>query len=406
MNILLAHNFYQQPGGEDQVFAEEARLLESHGHQVTRFTMDNDAIDGMGRIGLARKTIWNRESQAPLRKAIRDSRAQVVHFHNTFPLISPAAYYTAHEEGAAVVQTLHNYRLICPAATFYRAGGVCEQCLGRAITWPAVRHACYRDSRPASAAITAMLAYHKWKNTWSREVDLYIALTEFAASKFVQGGFQKDKVLVKSNFVDPDPGFGSGDGDYALFVGRLAPEKGVALMIQAWQNPKLGINLKIIGDGPLRGEVEKAAASNPQVQYLGRRALSEVYGMMGSARLLVFPSQWYEGQPRTILESFAKGTPVVACRLGSMPELIQPGRTGLLFEPGDACDLAQKVTVLHSGQIEQNEMRKNARKQFEQHFTAAQNYPILLGCYNQALGQLGGASGQSTPTSQDRMQTP
>lgn len=392
MNVLLVHNFYQQPGGEDSVFAEEHRLLEQNGDGVVRFTVHNDAVAAMGKFELARKTIWNRDAQAALREAIRAHGSDVVHFHNTFPLISPAAYYAAHAEGAAVVQTLHNYRLLCPAATFCRDGEVCEDCLGRAVAWPGVWHKCYRDNRIASAAVAAMLAFHRMKKTWRDEVDAYIALTEFARSKFIEGGLPAERIIVKPNFVDPDPEAGRGSGGYALFVGRLTQEKGVPTLLDAWKllSATGEIPLRIVGDGPMVDQVRTACRHVAGMEYVGRRPSEVVYGMMGDARMLIFPSQWFEGQPRTIVESLAKGTPVVASRLGSMSEMIEHGRSGMLFAPGDAEDLAQQVRRLMSlPDSEAAAMRRSARQQFEQHYTAGTNYPLLRGIYQFAMDRAG-----------------
>lgn len=384
MKVLLVHNFYQQPGGEDQVFAEEGKLLEDHGHTVGRWTVDNDDIAGMGKLTLARKTIGNKDSRETLKAKIREIGAEVVHFHNTFPLVSPAAYGAAHEAGAAVVQTLHNYRLMCPAATFYRADRVCEDCMGKAIPWPAVLHGCYRG-RMASGVATAMLSYHRMAGTWQKEVDAYIALTEFARKKFIEGGLTEAKLRVKPNFVDPDPGPGKGGGDYILFAGRLTKEKGVMSVIEAWKAHRPALKLRMIGDGPLREQVEQAIRGEPAIEYLGRRPLPEVYELMGGAAGLVFPSEWYEGMPKTIVESFAKGTPVIASNLGSMPEMIDPGMTGFLFEPGNPADLARQVARLTDGQANLLSMREAARQVYQQRFTAAQNYPVLMEIYGVAL---------------------
>src|SRR5688500_5602362 len=329
MNILLVHNFYQQPGGEDQVFADEAKMLRDRGHDVRQITVHNDAVDRMGKLALARRTIWTRAAYDALRDAAAAHRADVVHFHNTLPLISPAGDRAAHDAGAAVVQTLHNYRLLCPTATFYRDGGVCEDCMGKFVPWPGVWHKCYRDNRAASAVIATMLTVHRALRTYRDEVDVFIALTEFARRKFVEGGLPAEKIIVKPNFVDPDPGVGSGGGGYVLFVGRLTEEKGVGTLLQAWETLAGQVPLKICGDGPLRPRVESAAARTElNVQYLGRRPLDEVQLLMGESALLIFPSTWYEGLPRTIVESFAKGTPVLASDLGSMTELVADGRTG------------------------------------------------------------------------------
>jgi glycosyltransferase involved in cell wall biosynthesis len=388
MNILLVHNFYQQAGGEDQTFADEGRMLEQHGNVVGRFTMDNHAVDTIGKLTVARQTIWNRQARQSLRKAVRETGAQVVHFHNTFPLISPAGYYAAHDEGAAVAQTLHNYRLLCVAATFCRDNRVCEDCLGRAVAWPGILHGCYRGSRAGSAAVAAMLAYHRLAGTWRKEVDVYIALSEFGRNKFIEGGLPPDKLMIKPIYSDPDPGVGAGQGDFAVFVGRLTLEKGVGILLDAWPKvfAKTGVKLKIIGSGPMRDAAEAAGKKGTGIEFLGRlESQREVYDTMGAARALIFPSIWYEGQPRTIVESLAKGTPVLASRLGSMPEMITDNQTGLLFEAGNTDDLVRQAQSLFAQEENRTRMRQAARLEFESRYTAEKNYPLLMRCYETAL---------------------
>lgn len=387
MNVVVCHNFYQEPGGEDQVFRDEAALLESHGHAVARFTMHNDAVGSLGAARLAGKTLWNRAAARELGEVVRRHRADVVHFHNTFPLISPAAYYAARRAGAAVVQTLHNYRLACPAATFLRDGRPCEDCLGRSVPWPAVRHACYRGSRAATATTAGMLTLHRLIGTWRDRVDAYVALTDFARDKLVAAGLPAERVVVKPNFVAPDPGAGNGSGGYALFVGRLAPGKGLETLLRAWTEHYPGIPLKVLGDGALAALVREAAGTCPQVEWLGRRPLDEVYRVMGEAALLVLPSVWYEGLPKALIESFAKGTPVVASRLGSLAEAVEHGRTGLHFEPGNPADLARQVRHLASDPSALARMRAAARTEFEQKYTAERNLRLLTDIYGRAVAR-------------------
>jgi glycosyltransferase involved in cell wall biosynthesis len=397
MNVLTVHNFYQQPGGEDQVFADESRLLRDRGHDVKQFTVHNDAVDGMGRLELARRTIWNRAAYDDLRAAVASYRADVVHFHNTLPLISPAGYRAAHDAGAAVVQTLHNYRLLCPTATFYRDGGACEDCLGKFVPWPGVLHKCYRENRAASAVIATMLTVHRALRTYRDEIDVFIALTEFARRKFVEGGLPAEKIVVKPNFVDPDPGVGTGGGGFALFVGRLTEEKGILTLLQAWETLRGSVPLTILGDGPLRPRVEQAASSGTSgIAYLGRRPLEKVSATMGESDLLIFPSTWYEGMPRTIVESFAKGTPVIASDLGSMTELVADGRTGFLFPPGDAAALAERVRRAVGAGADaglRREMRRQARGAYERLYTAERNYEMLIAAYEAALRRRQAARG-------------
>jgi glycosyltransferase involved in cell wall biosynthesis len=408
MRILVVHNFYQQPGGEDQVFRDEAALLRQHGQDLLTLEFHNDAIAEMGaagRLALARKTIWNNDSYKRTRESCQSFRPQVVHFHNTFPLVSPAGYAAARDAGAAVVQTLHNYRLICPAATLFRQGSVCEQCVGRTLPWPGVVHKCYRDSRSASAVTASMLAWHKLRGTYANAVDRFIALTEFARAKLIQGGLPAAKLLIKPNFV-PDLAQGTGNGDFVLFVGRLVPEKGIATLLSAWSLARTGplsrLKLRIMGDGPLAEQVRAAAAQNPQIVYDGRRTPQEVCDTLGLAQLLIFPSQWYEGLPRTIIEAYAKGTPVLASRLGSMIELVQEGQTGALFQPGDPADLIRQASRLVDNVAVLAELRRGARAAFLARYTADQNYRMLMAVYEQAMqaSPFGSASGSSSGSSE------
>lgn len=388
MRILTVHNYYQQRGGEAEIFETESALLESYGHHVIRYTVHNDAIKETGRLDTARATLWNAQTYEAVRALIRTEQPDIAHFHNTFPLISPAAYYAARAERVPVVQTIHNYRLMCPKALFFRNGRVCEDCLHKSFPWPGIAHACYRDSRAASAVVAAMLAFHHTKKTWTDLVDVYVlALTEFARKKFIEGGLPAEKLVVKPNFVYPDPGPGAGQGGYALFVGRLSKEKGIETMLAAWQQSEMPIPLKIVGDGPEAPRVAAAADRTPTVEWLKRQPLEVVYELMGEAACLLVPSIWYEGLPRTIVESFARGTPVIASNLGAMSSLIEHGRTGLHFEPGNADELAGQVQWFWAHPDDQRRMRREARATFEATFTAERNYEMLMAIYETAMAR-------------------
>lgn len=381
MKILLAHNEYQQPGGEDQIFRSEAALLEAHGHQVLRYAAHNDRVAGMNPVALAGSTVWNRASYRELQSMIRRERPQVAHFHNTLPLISPAGYYAAKAEGVPVVQTLHNYRLLCPNALFFRDGHVCEDCQGKWIPWPGVLHACYRESRPASAAVAAMLTTHRALRTWTEQVDVYISPSEFTRKKLVQGGLPEEKVAVKPHFVHPRPEVGEGRGGYAVFVGRLSPEKGIDTLLSAWESLGGELRLKIVGDGPLASRVAEATRRMPKVEWLGRRPSDEILRIMGDAVLVVVPSKIYETFGRVVIEAFAKGTPVVGTNLGAIAELVEHGRTGVHCRPGDPKDLAAQVrwALAHPAELER--MRMEARREFEARYTSERNYQTLKEIY-------------------------
>ena len=385
MKILAVHNRYQRPGGEDQVFVDETALLETRNHRVLRYEVHNDQVKQVNRLTLAKDTVWNTSAYRELGALIRRERPHVVHFHNTLPLVSPAGYYAARAEGVPVIQTLHNYRLLCPVALFFRDGRVCEDCMGKAVPWPGVVHRCYRGSRAASGVIATMLTVHRALRTWTEMVDVYVALTEFARDKFIEGGLPAGKIVVKPNFVAPDPGQGPGGGGYALFVGRLAPEKGTGTMLAAWDRLGTRIPLKIVGDGPLRDRVVEAAARQSNVEWLGHRPVEDVHALMGKADMLVFPSEWYETFGRVAVEAFAAGTPVIAANIGAVAELVEHGRTGLKFRPGDPEDLVTQVEWALSHSAELRSMREEVRAEFEAKYTAERNYRALMEIYEAAL---------------------
>lgn len=387
MNVLVVHNRYRESGGEDRVVDLETSLLARHGHTVIRHTADNRRIDEIQPLTLAAKTLWNHTAYREVRRLIARERADLLHVHNTLPLASPAVYYAAHAEGIPVVQTLHNYRLACPNAVCFRDGRRCTDCVGTTIAWPSVRHACYRRSRTATGAVAAMVLLHRIAGTWQNKVDLYIAPTEFARRMFVSSGVAPESIVVKPHFVDPDPGVGTGRGGYALFVGRLSAEKGVATLLAAWSRLDGRVPLRIVGDGPLAPIVADAAGRLPGVSSLGQRPPSEVQHLIGDAAFLIFPSIAYETFGQVIVEAFAAGTPVVASDGGAAAELVEHQRTGLLVRPGDADHLVEKVEWLLARPESQNAMRSAARAAYEARFAANANYQSLMAIYDHATAR-------------------
>lgn len=386
MKVLVCHNFYQRPGGEDNVFAAEIALLESHGNQVIRYERHNSDISAMDKTDLLKRTIWNRETVADLTQLIETERPDVMHCHNTFPLISPSTYAVARDMNVPVVQTLHNYRLVCPKAALLREGRICEDCLGKQLAWPAVVHACYRDSRSASAAVTGMLAYHWHRGTWTKAVDRYVAPSQFLKRKFVEGGFPEDTISVKPHFVGHDPGTGTGSGNYALFVGRLSPEKGIQCLLDAWTLLPDQLELKILGDGPLADTVAAAASADARIDWLGHQPATTVHTVMKEAKFLIVPSIWYEPFGLCVVEAFANGTPVIASRIGAMPEIIEHGKTGFLFDPADAAALARLTTAAFQQPEDLAQMRIAARARYDDICCADANYDMLLDIYRRAIG--------------------
>jgi glycosyltransferase involved in cell wall biosynthesis len=385
MNILSVHNSYRTPGGEDQVFAQEADLLRAHGHKVLLYHTSNEQVTGKNPLVLLGNTIWNKQTYSELLDLMQREKPDVVHVHNTFPVISPAVYYAAKEAGIPVVQTLHNFRMLCPAGTLFRDGHVCEDCVGKRVPWPGAVHGCYRGSRLATAAGAAMIAIHNHKQTWSKTVSAYIALTGFARDKFVEAGFPGEKILIKPNYLPADPGTGGGKGNYALFVGRLTPEKGINTLLEAWREIGNELPLQIAGDGPLAPEVESAASAIPNVTWLKWLPRTEILQKMKDASVLILPSTWYEGFPMIIAEAFAVGLPVIASNLGSMSTIIDHQRTGLHFEPGNTTSLVEAVRWFCAQPNETAKMREQVRLEYEMKYTAERNYAQMMNIYKLVL---------------------
>ncbi|MDO9280007.1 MAG: glycosyltransferase family 4 protein [Polaromonas sp.] len=379
--ILIIHNAYQQRGGEDAVVEAELEMLRGHGHPIEVFLKHNDELKTTAIWKAAADTVWSRSSVSSLREIISRFQPDVVHFHNTFPMISPSAYWAVRAAGLPVVQTLHNFRLHCLQGTYLRKGKVCEDCIGN-VPWRGVTRGCYRASIPQSAVLAGMLTVHRTVGTWQNKVTRYIALNEFCRCKLIEGGLPAERVVIKPNFVDfeaPTEALRQG----FLFVGRLSVEKGIAVLVKAMKGMD-AIALRIAGTGPEAAILEGAKG----ISALGRLTSQSVRNEMGQASALVFPSIWYEGFPITIVEAFASRLPVIASRLGGMPEWVTDGVTGLLFEPGNAQDLAKKMSWAQQHPDAMAEMGRKARALYEAKFTAEQNYPQLIKIYQDAISEV------------------
>jgi glycosyltransferase involved in cell wall biosynthesis len=392
MKIIVAHNTYKQQGGEDVVFDQERQLLERAGHEVHVYRRSNfeiDAYPGVKRLVLIKKAIWSDDTYRDFGDMVRRVRPDVVHIHNTWLMISPSIYQVCKEAGVPVVQTFHNYRLMCPAGTFFRDGKTCEECLDHG-QLRSVLHGCYRNSRLATAGMALTLATHRKKGTWN-DIDCYVALSEFSRNQFLRGGFPAEKLFVKPNFVhpDPDPGVPTEKGDYALFIGRLSPEKRVSTVLAAWKQLESRIPLHIVGGGPEAAQLHQEAVVHglTNVHFEGHLAREKGLAFLRRARFLVFSSEWYENFPVTIAEAFACSVPVICSRMGAMQEIIGDGRTGLHFTPGDSADLAAKVEWSWTHPERMEEMGKEARREFENKYTAEKNYPMLMEIYRHAIAR-------------------
>ncbi|MGV8892080.1 MAG: glycosyltransferase [Burkholderiaceae bacterium] len=379
MKILFAHNGYQHRGGEDTVVDAEIALLRAYGHTVELYRRHNDELAHMSRAVAAVSTIWSQRSVGEMKSACEIFRPDLIHAHNTFPLISPALYWMADRKQIPVVQTLHNFRLICPQAMFLREGKVCEDCLGR-LPWRAVTRKCYRESVIQSVVAAGMLSAHRIIGTYNEKVTRYIALNTFCRDKFIEGGLPAERIRIKPNFVASGalPNWNSRRG--GLFVGRLSTEKGLDVLVEAVTALKT-VNINVIGSGPL----DALAAESFGERYLGFRSLQDIMAQMHSALYLIVPSIWYENFPRTIVEAFSCGLPVFASRIGALANIIQDGVTGLLFNPGDATDLAAKIAWAELHPDEMLRMGQAAHAEYEAKYTPERNYQMLIEIYEDAI---------------------
>lgn len=378
LRILIAHNQYQQWGGEDSVVEAESSMLNKNGCVVETFLRHNDDLGDMPPLRAAINTYWSRKTQDDVAQVITRFRPDIIHVHNTFPLISPSIYWAASSSGIPVVQTLHNFRLMCPQAMLLRNGGICEDCLDR-LPRRGILRKCYRGSLPQTAVLAGMLTLHRVLGTWQRKVTKYIALNEFCRSKFIQGGLPSERIAIKPNFVDV-PRLTSTRREGGLFVGRLSPEKGIEVLLKALDRLE-DADIEVVGAGPEQDRVN----DHPRTRCLGALNQDDVMNEMRGAAYLVMPSICYENFPRTLVEAFACGLPVIASRLGAMADLVRDGETGLLFESGNADDLAKKIAWAEANSEEMREMGIRARQEYESKYTPEINYGQLMAIYADAI---------------------
>lgn len=384
--VLMVHNYYKSasPSGEDSVFEDEVRLLRDKGVDVSIFCKHNDSIDDRGGYlhdaSLAIEAVWSKKTATELGGAVRHFAPGIVHFHNTFPLISPSGYGICKRLGVPVVQTLHNYRLICPGATLMRSGSPCELCVGASLL-PALRYRCYRGSLPATASVVSMLLYNRVSGAYRKLVDAYVVLTDFMRRKLILGGLPRDKILVKPNFVLQVPRHAGADPQpYAVYAGRLAQEKGVDTLIDAWRRVS-DVPLLVIGDGPERQRLEGLAHSlNVKASFLGRVDKDHARALISGSIALIVPSLWYEGLPLVVLEAFSSGTPVIASDIGSLSETVHHGLTGFLFEAGNPIALYESFMALIHAPFYLR-IRRNARAEFERKYSPEANFHHLMQIY-------------------------
>jgi glycosyltransferase involved in cell wall biosynthesis len=384
MRILQVHNRYRDPGGEDSVVAAEADLLRGAGHDVFPYQIENPVgrAAAAGNLALAP---WNPAAARRLVDFAADVVPDVAHVHNTWFSLSPSVLRGLDRAGTPVVMTLHNHRLMCANAALFRDGRPCQLCVGTH-PWHGVRHRCYHDSFAASAAAATTIALNRAVHTWSRHVALFLALTRFAAERFVAGGLPAERIEVKPNFV-ADPGGRPrppSSSDTVLFVGRLYEPKGISELIDVWEAvAPARLELVVVGDGPLRTALERRAV--PSVRLVGELPHASVLALMHDARALVFPSHLYEGQPMAILEALAAGLPVLASRHGGMAATLQDAAPGTLIDVADRGAWGEALTRLTDDDAVDG-AGSTARSLYEARFTPELALGRLDDAYRRACG--------------------
>ncbi|ARS34492.1 glycosyltransferase family 4 protein [Pontibacter actiniarum] len=387
MRILLVHNHYKQTGGEDTVFFSEAALLEEHGHTVEKLTFSNNNVNSaFDKLQAALGVVYNYKSAQAVEQQLLAFKPDVVHVHNFFPLVSPAVFYVCQKHNIPVVMTLHNYRLICPSAYLHYNGKVHLENAHKLFPYAAIMEKAYRNSRFQTASVVLTTGLHKLLGTWRNKVDLFITLTPGGAKLFQDSSLRPHpaQLAVKPNFTE-DLGLGAEKRNgYFLYVGRLSPEKGIGTLLQAHaQHP---FKLRVIGDGPLREAVEAHAATHPGLEYIGYQKRDRVIQELKAAEGLIFPSEWPEMFGMSIIEAFSAGTPVIAAKIGGGEYLVEHGRNGLHFAPGNAEDLVAKVGELERSSAYASSLGKNARQDYLENYTPEVNYQKLLHIYQKAIG--------------------
>jgi glycosyltransferase involved in cell wall biosynthesis len=386
LKVLFIHNKYQQAGGEDVAVEEEMKLLQQKGHTTDVIYFDNTAIQSTySKIKAGFGAVYNQQSFKILENKISDNKPDLIHIHNLFFTASPSVLYAAAKKNIPVVATIHNYRLVCANALLMRNNAPCELCVTKTLPLAGIIHRCYRSSVVESALVTAVTGFHKLSGTWRKKIDQYIALTPFAKEKLLHSSLQlpDHKITVKPNFVTD---YGEGETNrenFFLFVGRLSTEKGVDVLLQCFSK-LLAFKLIIAGEGPNEKKLKEDYKSYTNIQFVGKKNKTEVIHLMKQCKALIFPSIWYEGQPYTILEAFATGTPVIASKLGAMESMITNNFNGLHFEPGNSNDLCKAITAFNENSSKVK-FYANARQTYINNYHPDIHYTSIMKIYTDVM---------------------
>lgn len=390
LRILLIHNYYGSaaPSGENFVVEAERNLLQSRGHNVLLFSKHSDDLRNAGVVGLlkgAMSVAWSSGAGREVERTLAEFKPDLVHAHNTFPMISPSIFYKIKQVCPSVL-TLHNYRLQCPAAIPLRDSRVCTECIDQRSTAPSLKYGCYRNSRIATLPVAASVSLHNRIGTWRQYVDSFIVLSEFQKRMMISGGLPSNKVYVKPNFYEGSPKVVSmaERGGYVLYAGRLSAEKGVQTLIEAWRNwGESAPELRIVGDGPLR-ESLASKAKNLNVKFMGQRTHKETQLHISKASMVVLPSEWFEGFPMIVREAFALGTPIAVSRIGPLPDIIKDGENGVVFEPANVASLLQVCRDTVGNRSLLGLLSRGGRRSFLKFYNEDANYKLLMEVYKGA----------------------
>jgi glycosyltransferase involved in cell wall biosynthesis len=393
LRILQVYNRYRRYGGEDRVADLEAELLRKHGHEVERVTACTGELEDARAWRLLRAgfgTVWSGKGYSTLREAIRTFSPDIVHVHNTFPLLSPSVYWAAAKAGVPVVQTLHNFRFTCANSLLLRQDKPCQACVGR-FPWPALRYRCHSRSLGRTAAVVAMNVIHGWLGTFRTKVQAYIALNEFSKGIFARSGLPEERIFVKSNFTATRPRHPEQRLPQVIFVGGISRHKGLHLLLEAWRDIRpTGYRLLVIGEGPERVALQREHAADASVVWCGSLPHEKVLDHLASSKLLALPSLCYENLPVAVLEALSLGTPVVVPDHGAFPSLISHLEDGLLFTAGDASSLAESLRIgLRLTDAEWVQCSEHAHNKYLDKYTDAGNYVQLMSIYEHATEHFG-----------------
>ncbi len=390
MRILQAHNYYQRPGGEDRVLAEENKLLIKRGHEVFQFTKHNKSITSIfGKLKSLFTTYYSKSAYREFKDFLVKLHPDIVHVHNFFPLISPSVFDACNDLHVPSVLTLHNYRLIHPNGLLLSRGKIDERSI-KGSAYECVKDGVYRNSVIATAVVAHMIEYHRRKKTWEKNVSGFIALSEFAKKKFVEGGIPEEKIYVKPNFMEDQGGdcnssFSRRERNFFLYVGRISEEKGIKTLIQSWIQFKIPIPVYVVGDGPLLSSYKKKCINNRNIIFLGHKKKEEVSDLMKRAIALIFPSIWYEGCPLAILEAFSSGLPVLSSNIGAHSTMVNCDVNGIHFEKSNPESLMRSINKLLSNSELWIKLAKGSRRTYEKRYTPVTNYEKLMMVYQEAV---------------------